>query len=69
MEHEIAAICRHFDSNLRPEGGRKSSGGRNASGQAKDGEVPSSPGSDATVSYSAFKAWVDPVDVVRVSKR
>lgn len=65
-EHEISAMCKHFGSNLRPEGGGQSPAGSNVSGRAEDGELRSS---DAMVSYRAFMAWVDPVDVVRVSKR
>lgn len=69
-EHEIAAICRHFDANLSSKGGRSQcSAGNNVAGRAEDGGLRLSRDSDTTVSYRAFMAWVDPVDVVRVSKR
>ncbi|CAM9197834.1 unnamed protein product, partial [Ectocarpus sp. 13 AM-2016] len=77
-EAEMESLCRHFDSNFKSNrvpvgidrGGESTS---NPAGREEENEELTAVGwpanADARVSYRAFLAWIDPIDVGRVAKR
>ncbi|CAM9624783.1 unnamed protein product, partial [Ectocarpus sp. 12 AP-2014] len=77
-EAEMESLCRHFDSNFKSNGlpvGIDRAGESTSSppGREEENEEPMAVGwpanADAPVSYRAFLAWIDPIDVGRVAKR
>ncbi|CAM9262515.1 unnamed protein product [Ectocarpus sp. 12 AP-2014] len=77
-EAEMESLCRHFDSNFKSNGppvgtDRGGESTSNPPGREEENEEPMTVGwpanADAPVSYRAFLAWIDPIDVGRVAKR